>query len=147
MATLDGKALLAHARDAIGGWVDAVIVVGRAGGASDLPAPALGPLGGIAGALDHAARHGFGSVLTIGCDMPRLPCDLLDALLRRTPSYCVDAPILGHWPAALAHDVLAHIAASGRRSVQGWARHIGALPIASPAPLANINTPQDLMAL
>ena len=144
---LDGKALLAHARDVIGGRVDTVIVVGGKGGAGDLPAPGLGPLGGIAGALDHAARHGFESVLTIGCDMPRLPSALLDALLRRAPSYCADAPILGHWPAALADDVLAHIAASDRRSVRGWARSIGALPIRSPEPLANINTPQDLVAL
>lgn len=147
MALLDGKALLAHAQDVIGGRVDATIVVGRTGGADDLPGPGLGPLGGIAGTLDHAARHGFASVLTIGCDMPRLPPELLDALLRRAPSYCADAPILGHWPTALADDVLAHIVASERRSVRGWARSIGAVPIASPAPLANVNTPQDLMAL
>lgn len=144
---LDGKALLTHAQDVVGARVDAVIAVGRAGGVADLPGPDLGPLGGIAGALDHAARHGFDSVLTIGCDMPRLPPDLLDALLRRAPSYCVDAPILGHWPAALADRLLAHIAASDRRSVQGWARSIGALPLASPARLANVNTPEDLAAL
>ncbi|MCP3734465.1 molybdenum cofactor guanylyltransferase [Sphingomonas sp. RP10(2022)] len=142
-----GRSLLDHARDLCELWTDATIVVGRPGGAPDLPGPHLGPLGGIAGALDHAVRHGFTSVLTIGCDMPNLPADLLKSLLRRSPSYCVDAPVVGHWPAALAPALLDHIATSTRRSVQGWARAIGALPIASPAPLANINTPADLMAL
>jgi len=126
---------------------DAVVVVGREGGVPDLPAPHLGPLGGIAGALDHAAAHGFATVLTVPCDMPRLPAALLDALLRRAPSYCSEAPVIGHWPAALAPDLLAHIATSDRRSVTGWARAIGALPVASPEPLANINTPADLLAL
>lgn len=123
------------------------MVVGRGDGIPDLPAPGLGPLGGIAGALAYAATRGFDSVLTVGCDMPRLPADLLDALLRRAPSFCVDAPVLGHWPSASGAGLLAHIATSDRRSVQGWARSIGALPIPSPVPLANVNTPDDLMAL
>jgi len=126
---------------------DAVVVVGRDGGVPDLPGPDLGPLGGIAGALGHAAAHGFDSVLTLPCDMPRIPVALLDSLLRRAPSYCSDAPVIGHWPVALAPGLLAHIAASERRSVTGWARTIGALPVASPEPLANINTPADLDAL
>jgi molybdopterin-guanine dinucleotide biosynthesis protein A len=126
---------------------DATVVIGRPGGIPDLPAPDLGPLGGIAGALDHAARHGFTSVLTLACDMPCLPAALLDDLVRHAPSYCADAPILGHWPAAMAPALLAHIEASERRSVQGWARSIGALPIPSPRPLANVNTPADLLAL
>ena len=79
--------------------------------------------------------------------MPRLPPDLLRALLRRAPSYCTNAPVLGHWPSDLADGLLAHIAVSARRSVQGWARDIGALPIAPHAPLANINTPGDLITL
>ncbi len=124
-----------------------MVVVGRDGGIPDLPGPGLGPLGGIAAALDHAAGHGFDTVLTIGCDMPRLPAMLLDTLLHRAPSYCADAPILGHWPSALGAQLLAHIEASDRRSVRGWASSIGALPIASPAPLDNVNTPADLLAL
>ena len=143
----EGKALLDHMRDIVRARVDVLVVVGRAGGIPDLPEPGLGPLGGIAGALDHAATHGFDTVLTVGCDMPLLPARLLDALLSRAPSYCSDAPVVGHWPAALGAHLLAHIAASDRRSVWGWARSIGALPIAAPVRLANVNTPQDLMAL
>jgi molybdopterin-guanine dinucleotide biosynthesis protein A len=126
---------------------DAMVVVGRDGGVPDLPGPDLGPLGGIAGALAYAAAQGFETVLTLPCDMPRLPATLLAALLRRAPSFCSDAPVIAHWPAALAPDLLAHLARTERRSVIGWARAIGALPVASPEPLANINTPADLAAL
>lgn len=31
--------------------------------------------------------------------------------------------------------------------MRGWARAIGAIPIASPEPIANVNTPADLAAL
>lgn len=79
--------------------------------------------------------------------MPRLPAGLLDALLRRAPAYCADVPVLGHWPAALGGPLLAHIEVSERRSVRGWANAIGAVPVAAPAPLANVNTPADLSAL
>ncbi|MEH3159264.1 MAG: molybdenum cofactor guanylyltransferase [Sphingomonas taxi] len=146
-AMVDGRPLLDHVRDLCAAWTDAVVVVGREGGIPDLPAPGMGPLGGIAGALDHGARHGFDSVLTMGCDMPRLPAELIEALLRRSPSYCSDAPIIGHWSVALAGALREHVASDPRRSVRGWARSIGALPIAAPAPLANVNTPEDLMAL
>ena len=146
-AVLDGRALAKHARTLLLPHVERAVIAGRDGAIPDRPGPGLGPLGGIAGALDHAAAHGFATVLTVPCDMPRLPAALLDALLRRAPSYCSDAPVIGHWPAALAPDLLAHIATSHRRSVMGWAQAIGALPVASPAPLANINTPADLLAL
>jgi len=113
----------------------------------DLPRPGLGPLGGIAAALDHAAGHGFDAVLTIACDMPRLPDGLLDRLVRRGPSFCEDAPVLGYWPAALGAQLLAHVDAIPDRSVRRWARSVGALPIAAGGRIPNVNTPEDLMAL
>ncbi len=146
-ALLDGRPLLDHVREGLAPHVDAVVVIGRTGGIPDLPSPDLGPIGGIAGALDHAATHGFDTVLTVGCDMPRLPADLLESLLRRAPSYCTDAPILGHWPSTLGAQALSYIATSARRSVRGWANGIGALPIAASGPLANVNTPTDMMTL
>lgn len=144
-AEWNGRTLAEHAAACIGQHVDAVVTVGP-GGVPDLPAPGLGPLGGIAGALDHAAANGFDSVLTVACDMPRLPTALIWALLRRAPAYCDDAPVLGHWPASLAERALA-AAGGDDRSVRGWARAIGALPIESPVPLGNVNTPEDLLAL
>ena len=145
-AEWNGRALADHAAAVLGQFVDNVVTVGGDGSVPDMPRPGLGPLGGIVGALDHAAGHGFASVLTIGCDMPRVPSELLTALLRRAPAYCSDAPVLGHWPAALGAQLMAWVEGEDR-SVRGWARAVGALPIASPVPLGNINTRADLDAL
>jgi molybdopterin-guanine dinucleotide biosynthesis protein A len=145
-AEWNGRSLADHAAALVGQHVDEVVTVGGDGSIPDLPAPGLGPLGGIAGALDHAAGHGFASVLTIGCDMPRVPSELLTALLRRAPAYCGDAPVLGHWPAALGAQLLGWVTREDR-SVRGWARAVGALPIPSPVALSNVNTPEDLLTL
>ena len=184
-----GTALADHAADAIAPFAAAVVRVGGGGGIPDLPQAGLGPLGGIAAALDHAGRHGFDTVLTIACDMPRLPEGLVEALVRRAPACCLDAPVLGHWPAALAGELIARLAhadpsprpcvglhgpaclqaderaatwrpgqarhddggqrhrRSGALSIRRWAGDIGALPIVAPAPLVNVNTPADLLAL
>lgn len=141
-----GRTLADHAAEAIRPHVDTVVRVGGADGVPDLPRAGLGPLGGIAGALDHAATHGYDAVLTIACDMPRLSFELIKALLRRAPAYCVDAPVLGHWPAALGAQLMAY-AEGEDRSVVRWARSIGALPIAATEPIANVNTPEDLATL
>ena len=165
-ALLRGVTLADHAATAIAPFVGTVIRVGGADGIADMPGPGLGPLGGIAAALDHAGRLGFDGVLTIGCDMPRLPDGLVETLLRRAPAYCGEAPVLGHWPvSALAGlmDLLSVPAKAGTQtglppsrenrekktgpSIKSWARSIGAVPIDSPLPIANVNTLEDLLAL
>lgn len=145
-AMLDGRTLAEHAATTLARYADAVVIVGP-DGLPDLPRPGLGPLGGIAAALDHAAERGIRCVVTIGCDMPVLPACLMEALLRRAPAFCDDAPVFGHWPAALGAHLLGHIETAPDRSVRGWARAIGAVPIAAPAPLANVNTREDLERL
>jgi molybdopterin-guanine dinucleotide biosynthesis protein A len=145
-AMLDGRTLVEHAVATLERYTDDVVIVGS-GHLPDLPRSGLGPLGGIAAALDHAAERGFASVLTIGCDMPVVPEALIAMLLRRAPAFCSDAPILGHWSAALGAQLLGHIETAPDRSVRGWARFIGAVPVASPTPLANINTREDLERL
>jgi molybdopterin-guanine dinucleotide biosynthesis protein A len=144
---------------------------------SDLPRPGLGPLGGIAAALAYAQAHGFASVLTIGCDMPRVPEELMKTLSATSPSYCADAPILGHWDANAADALLHHAGpvpaptaprisadaaarlggprdkpgvTGGKNpglSIRRWAESIGATPVPAPSPLANVNTPADLATL
>jgi len=141
------RALADHAAAALAPFVEEVVRAGGADGVPDLPSPDLGPLGGIAGVLADAARRRFDSVLTVACDMPQLPGELVEALLRRAPSFCSDAPVLGHWPVALAEPLIAWLTAGGRRSVRAWALDTGALPVASPVTLANVNTPADLAAL
>jgi molybdopterin-guanine dinucleotide biosynthesis protein A len=150
-ALLDGTALIGHAAGLLGPHVDAIVLVGRRRegwtSLADRPRPGLGPLGGIAAALHHAAGHGYDRVLTIGCDMPRVPAGLLTALIRGAPACCAEAPILGCWPAGLAAALDAHIERDPKRSIRGWAEQAGATAIASPTPLANVNTPGDLAAL
>jgi molybdopterin-guanine dinucleotide biosynthesis protein A len=145
-ALMGGRTLVGHAIETLRRHTDEVVIVGP-NGLPDLPRSDLGPLGGIAAALDHAAGHGFACVLTIGCDMPVVPDRLLAALVRRAPAFCRDAPVLGYWSAALGAHLLGHIETAPDRSVQGWARSIGAVPIAAPVPLANVNTREDLERL
>ena len=143
------RPLIAHAADALRPWVDELAVCGREWGGlasvADLPAPGLGPLGGLAGALAHAEALGAEAVLTIGCDMVEVPGDVFERLTRRAPSYCEDAPVLGYWPATLAGILRERLEAGEERSLKGWARAVGALPVAAGGRLRNINTPADLL--
>ena len=148
-ALLDGTALIDHAAAAIAPFVDHVIVCGRdwpgIESVVDRPAPDLGPLGGIAAALHHARGHD--AVLTIGCDMPIVPPALIAVLVAGGSRYCVQAPILACWDAALAAEIDAHIGRGGSLSIRGWADVAGARAVAWDAPLANVNTRADLAAL
>lgn len=140
------RSLADHAAAAIAPYVDEVVMAGG-DALPDLPRPGLGPLGGIAAALDQAATRGFRCVLTIACDMPQVPPALIEALLLRAPSYCIDSPVLGLWPAALGAQLLSHLEMVDDRSIRGWAQAVGALPIEAPQPLANVNTREDLLTL
>ncbi|MEG3166063.1 molybdenum cofactor guanylyltransferase [Sphingomonas sp. PB2P19] len=147
-ALLAGRSLVEHARAQLAAHVATTLIVGGAAGdIADLPRPGLGPLGGIAGALDRAASLGYVSVLTIACDMPRVPDALIAELAKRAPAYCADAPVLGHWPTAAGAQLIADMAASDDHSVRRWARAIGAVEVATASPLPNVNTPADLAAL
>lgn len=151
-ALLEGASLLEHAVAAIGRQVETVAVIGRENArfdcAPDRPEPGLGPLGGIAGALAHAAARGFDAAATIGCDMPVLPDGLVAALTAGGgAAMLLDVPVVGLWPVALLAGLDAHLAAGGDRSVRRWARSIGAREVAAPGPIPNINRPEDLAAL
>jgi len=149
-ALLDGRALLDHVASRLLPQVDMLVVVGRdwpgLARVEDRPQSGLGPLGALAGALTHAAEHGFTDVLTSGCDLPDLP-EFLAGSLSPGPSVVEGQPLLGLWPASVAGDLLRHLSETGDRSMRGWIARSGARRIALPLPLANINTPQDLAAL
>ena len=151
MATLDGLSLLERALDSLRPHVAALVVCGRDRApvpvVADLPAPDLGPLGGIAGALDHATRHGFDAVLTTACDTPVLPDALVAALLAERCAHAAEAPTVGLWPAALAAPLADHLANGGPRSIRRWAAQAGAVAVLPGVTIANINTPADLAAL
>ncbi|MEH3035869.1 MAG: molybdenum cofactor guanylyltransferase [Sphingomonas adhaesiva] len=140
--------LLDHALGSLRPHADALIVVGRltapVATTPDLPAPDLGPLGGIAGALDHAAATGFDAVLTTACDTPALPPDLVAALLASDGAHAAEAPTVGLWPVRLAAPLIAHLHAGGDRSIRRWAAGAGIAAILPGLTVANANTPDEL---
>jgi molybdopterin-guanine dinucleotide biosynthesis protein A len=145
-AELRGATLIEHARAALAGQCDAVIVVGRDGGIPDWPAPGLGPLGGIAAALNHALVHGHGQVLTCGVDSVGLPADLR-ARLSPAPAFVASQPVIGLWPAGAAAALATRLSGSGSHSIRAFAADLAASAVELDGDLANINTRADLARL
>jgi molybdopterin-guanine dinucleotide biosynthesis protein A len=147
LAELDGRTLLARAVEALGAQCDATVIVGRTTGpapcVADWPVAGMGPLGGIAGALNHALANGFATVLTCGVDSVGLPADLL-ARLSPAPCYVEAQPVVGHWPARAAGSLEELLFRTGTHSMRAFAGRIGARAVQLPVLPANINTPADL---
>lgn len=146
MATLHGERLIDIARAALSSQCYEVTVIGRDGGVPDWPAPSLGPLGGIAGALRHARANGHHLVLTCGVDSVGLPDDLV-ARLSLAPAYVIGQPVIGLWPVEALSALEARLAGPGSHSMRAFADEIGARGIDLHRPLANVNTRADLAAL
>lgn len=147
MASFAGRTLMDHALAAVARHADAVAVVGRACPGvieiDDYPAPGLGPLGGLAGALRYARANGFAQVLSCGVDCIDFPAELLTS----GPAYFETQPVLGLWPADAAPALEAFLASDARRSLIDFARSIGAAAVRSDVDPANVNTPEDLRRL
>src|SRR5687767_11558795 len=77
LAVLHGRTLLDHVLAAICTECAAVVICGRKVDdltcLRDRPRSGMGPLGGLAAALDYAEGHGFDGVLTSACDTPLFP--------------------------------------------------------------------------
>lgn len=113
-----------------------------------------GPLAGLACALRAARADGHGHVLTLPCDMPFLPSDLLPRLAVEIGEHGAAVatggghvhPVCALWRAD-AQDLLPAHVASGQRSLRGFAEKVGWVAVDWPdACFANVNTPQDLAA-
>ncbi|MGB3797011.1 MAG: molybdenum cofactor guanylyltransferase [Alteraurantiacibacter sp.] len=150
LAELDGRTLITRAVEALSGFCDAVIVVGReqapAQTIPDWPRPDMGPLGGIAGALRFAEAEGYPSVLTCGVDSVALPQNLLSDL-SPAPAYLETQPVIGHWNSNNASVVSAILQSEGRHSMLAFAKAANARAVKSSDAPANINTPADLAAM
>lgn len=150
-AHYQGRPIIAHVIEAARIMSDAVVLCGRAHAdllsLPDRPTAGLGPLGGLNAALHHARRVGLSHVLTLGCDMPVIPPDLLTQLTHKGSAYVDDQPIVGLWEARLATWLDAHLAEAGARSMRHWTARCGAKAIGLRQPLPNINTPAELAAL
>lgn len=149
LAPIDGRPMLAWVADALGGQCDGLVVAGRDWPGimrvDDRPRPGLGPLGGLAGALLHAAEQGYDAVLSAGCDLPALPGDLR---IRLEPANAVvkGQPTIGLWRAALGPMLVAWLERTDDRSIRGWAAATDARRVELPEDLANINTRADWAA-
>jgi len=142
LAMLGGRTLLDHALAALAPHCDAVVVVGR-GEIADWPRADMGPLGGMAGALIHAAGAGFDRVLTAPVDCVRLPGDLR-ARLEPAPAFLSTQPVIGLWPVAALNDLKAMLEDAGDLAVRAYARRIGARAVQSDFVPPNINSTADL---
>ena len=149
-ALLAGRPLIEHALEALRPHCDAIVIVGRsaphAPSVADWPAPDMGPLGGLAGALHYARNHGFDQLLSIPVDCASLPADIR-ALLEPAPAYIASQPVIGLWPAHAAAAIEDILSGTGRHSVRAFAEAIGARAVTCATLPANINTPQDLARL
>lgn len=142
LAMLEGRTLLDHAAAALGPHCDAVVVVGR-GAIADWPRADMGPLGGIAGALIHAAERGFDQLLTAPVDCVRLPGDLR-RLLEPAPAFLDTQPVIGLWPVGSIGDLKALLEDGSDLAVRAFARRIGARAIESDFVPPNVNSAADL---
>ncbi|KPF80516.1 hypothetical protein IP88_00080 [alpha proteobacterium AAP81b] len=146
LALLDGTALIDHVIAALAPQVADLVICGRVhppwASLADLPAPGLGPLGGLCAALAHAVSAGHDAVLCVPCDAPHLPGDLARRL-GHGPSVALGQRSVGVWPAALAPALRDHLAAAGDLSLRRWIAVSGASECDGGA-IANINRPGDL---
>lgn len=150
LAVHRGKRLIDWAVAALQPACAEVVVIGREEPhypcAPDTPAPDLGPLGGLAGALTEAARRGHGAIICCPVDIISLPPDLA-ALLTPGPAFLEGHPTIGSWPGSALAPLLHFIDTDPKRSLRGFAAHVGARAVHSPHVIANINRPGDLVAL
>jgi molybdenum cofactor guanylyltransferase len=146
-ALFEGKPLLHHVADALRPQVSALVVAGRKWPGitvvADIPEAGLGPLSGLAGALDYACRHDFDAVLSSGCDLLGIPLDL-SAQLGQPPSVVDDQPLLGLWPTELADPLVEWLVDPQNRSVYRFANHVGARRVSLDVVVRNANRPEDL---
>jgi molybdopterin-guanine dinucleotide biosynthesis protein A len=153
---LGGRTLLERAIERARSWSDEVAVAVRVAAQAGEPGVAIlvdppgleGPLGGLASALCLERE----TVLTIPCDAPFLPDDLPDRLAAALPGHAAALamsggrvhPVCGLWRTDALIQVRGY-AASGRRSLIGFAERIGYVAVEWPeGAFFNINSPRDL---
>jgi molybdenum cofactor guanylyltransferase len=147
LAMLDGRPLIEHVASSLAKQCDALVVAGRTQDGyicvDDHPAPDMGPLAGLAGAMAYASNNGFSHVLSVGVDAPGIPNDLR-VVLEHAPAYVVTQPVIGYWPVTALNLLDDILASDERHSMLHFIERLGARGVALDSPPANINTPADL---
>lgn len=118
----------------------------------------LGPLSGILAGLRHAVARGATALVSVPCDSPFLPGDLVPQLClaaETAPSGVAlvqaggrDQGVFGLWPVGLADDLAAFLASGAKPKITDFAAWHGAARAvyAEDAAFRNLNTPEDLAA-
>ena len=159
---LAGRTLIDRIVERARSWSPVVAIAVRQNVPTSPPAipilvdgPLQGPIAGLASALHFGRVQAVDAVLTIPCDTPMLPADLLDRLSPGLVGYRAAVPTSAgrlHPTCALwrtdAGDELPGYAASGRSSLMGFASVVGHTRIdwsAEPLdPFFNVNDEDDL---
>ncbi len=108
------------------------------------------PLAGLHAALTYAVEENYDAVVTVPCDTPFLPHDLVEKLGNTKPAIAnskgQDHYLTGFWPVSLLPQLSLAMTTSNR--VQDWVAASGAVKVNWRAeiydPFMNINTPADL---
>ncbi len=167
LALLDGRPLIEHALALARQWSPRVAVAVRSAeqvGPVDAPLlfddPAIGgPAAGLTAAFAWAQAEGALLLLTLPCDAPRLPADLLQRLaaalgpedgVAMARSGGALHPVCALWRTAMSARLGPYLA-TGRRSVRGFGEACGLTAVEWPTdagdPFAGANTPEELDAL
>ncbi len=110
------------------------------------------PLAGLHAAMLKARDRGFDHVLTVPCDTPLLPTDLMARLSVKVPAIAASRGqshyIIGLWPVSLLNKLESHLNEMEVIRVQDWASSCGAEVVTwehqPHDPFMNINTPDDV---
>jgi len=149
MASLHGIPLIEHAIEGLR-CCRTIAVSGRDYGAylriDDRPSPGMGPLGALNGALHKGLELGFERVLTVACDNAKVPANLID-MLGTGNAIVADQPVVGIWHCALAGRLDEWISAGNKRSMMAWVEAVDADVVELAEPPANVNRPEELLAL
>lgn len=164
LLTRDGRSLVTRWLALFEGLGVPCVLVGARPEYAHIPAVALadrpagvGPVGGLAALLEHAAAGGFGHAVTVACDMPHLDEALLARLVAHGPAPAVAARRAGRWEpffarydvAALRPLIVARLA-EGRHDLQGLLALAGTVELSltdeESGRLRDWDTPADVAA-
>ena len=163
---LQGRPLLAHVMDRIRPQVSSILINSNSDPAlfrdfgltvrPDVVPGRLGPLAGLLTGLLWAQEISATHILTVPCDTPFLPQDLVQRLRCDLNSARADIavardpdglhPVIALWPVSLAAQLAADLEA-GTRSVYRWLKQFDICGSEFAAShFSNLNTPADILA-
>jgi molybdopterin-guanine dinucleotide biosynthesis protein A len=161
---LAGRPLLGHVIDRFLPQVASLVLSANGDGARfagfGLPVlpdtEMLGPLSGILSGLRHAAAAGATAVVSVPCDSPFLPGDLVPQLCLAAEGAVSgvalvraggrDQGVFGLWPVGIIEALEVFLASGAKPKITDFAATLGAARAnyASEDAFQNLNTPQDL---